>query len=177
MQIKLNADPQSSAAIFHSALYKKYKQQRLFGKFVIDPLRESLESNPGTRNMRQLQYASLVIKPTNDPYDNMLQLSLWEETFSEMKQDIQDLLFYNMKLGIEQGMIFRCRHPKLYEEARYGRRANIRKVVLQAYCEDCKVTNCVDMNLIEYIRKTNLKQPIKHKCPGCNNDSLTVPVL
>lgn len=179
LQIKLNVRPQSSAEIFHSALYKKFKNQRLFGKFVIDPLRESLESNRRTRNIRQLRNASLVILPTNDPDNDMLHLSLWEETLSEMTPDVQDMLLYNMKLDIEHMMMYKCTYPKLYEEARYSYRSELKKVILEAYCADCKLTNCVYINTIEYLRRSNLltNEPITHECPECKKDSLVATKL
>jgi hypothetical protein len=64
----INIEPQASFEIFHSALYKKYKDRGLFGEFVLDRLRHSLESYSEIRNIRQL-HASLVIFHTNPEID------------------------------------------------------------------------------------------------------------
>jgi hypothetical protein len=44
----------SSYGKFNAALYKKYKDRGVFGTFVVDPLRERLDSNTHSRDIQEL---------------------------------------------------------------------------------------------------------------------------
>jgi hypothetical protein len=180
LQTTFNID-QSSLAIFDSKLYKKYKDRGLFGEFVVDRLRESFETTPETRNTRQLRYTSLVIFHTNDPEKNMLSLSLWEETFSEINSQIQELMLYNMKHDIEHRMMHLCKYPKAYEEGRYNEiyRRDIKRVILEGYCKNCDLGQIVVLSLLGYIRSVNSRpnDPIVSECPQCKKNSLKIPIL
>jgi hypothetical protein len=179
IQMMLNIEPRASFEIFHSALYKKYKDLGLFGEFVMDPLRDSVESDSEIRNMRQLQYASLVIFHTKDPEKGMLQFALWKVTLNEMSPDSQELLLYGMKVDIEQRMMYHCKSPKTYEENRYKHRQDAKNIVLEGYCKNCNPGYPLAAPLIEYIRRTNLppNASIANECPQSKNNSLLVPIL
>lgn len=179
MQMMLNIEPRASFEIFHSSLYKKYKNRGLFGAFVMDRLRHSLESDSEIRNMRHLQNASLVIFHTNDPEKGMLHFALWKETFYEMSSNSQELLLYGMKVDIEQRMMYHCKSPKMYEENRYKHRHDAKNIVLEGYCKNCNLGYPLAAPLIEYIQRTNLppNAPIANECPQCKNNSLLVPIL
>lgn len=45
-------------------------------------------------------------------------LDLWNETFNEMSQTIQELLLFHMKMEIEQRMMRRAMAPQKYEKYR-----------------------------------------------------------
>jgi len=179
IQIMLDIEPRASFLELLSALYKKYKDRGLFGVFVMDRLRHSLESDSEIRNIRQLQYASLVIFHTNDLEKGKLHFALWKETFSEMSPNSQELLLYGIKVDIEERMMFQCVSPKTYEENRYRFRDDARIVVLEGHCKNCNLGYPLAAPLIEYIQRTNLRPNghIANECPQCKNNSLLVPIL
>ncbi len=178
LQKMLNAEPQASFEILYSTLYKKYKDKNLFGEFVMDPLRRSLESMQEARNMRQLRYTVLSAR-TNDTEKNIVSFSLWKEAFNEMKSDIKEILLYNFKADIEQRMFYECKSLKVYEAARLLFRDYVSKVVLEAYCKNCNLGYPLAYTLIDYIERINLRpnEPITLNCQQCKNNSLIVPML
>jgi hypothetical protein len=177
LQMILKIEPRASFEIFHSALYTKYKERGLFGEFVMDRLRESLESHPGT-SMRELR-ASLVIFHTTDLEKGRLHIDLWKETFREMCAHDQELMLYGIKVDMEETMMYRCKSPRTYEEDRYDYRDSPKIVVLEAYCRNCNLGYPGALPLIEYIERTNLRpnDPIVNECPNCKRNSLIVPIL
>lgn len=178
IQTILNIKPQASFEIFHSVLYKKFKDRGLFGEFVLDRLRHSLESDSEIRNIRQL-HASLVIYHTDDQEKGKLHYELWKETYFEMSAKSQELILYAIKVDIEQTMMYRCKSPKTYEESRYEYRDVAKVLALEGYCKHCNQGWPVAVPVLEYIQRANLRSnmPIVNECPECKTDSLAVPIL
>ncbi len=134
----MNTEPRASYEIFDSVLHKKFNEVGLFGEFVIDPLRESLESYPMINTMKELEY-SIVIFRTNSAEKAKLYLDLWDEAFNEMTPDIRELLLFNMKIDIEQRMMTRAMAPQNYEKHRMQ---NIQKgdlLTIEGYCKNCNL--------------------------------------
>ena len=115
LQSMLSIEP-ASYEIFHSSLYKKYKARGVFGEFIMDRLRESLESISEINTLGELRYSSLIIFHTNDAAKGRLYLDLWNETFNEMSPSVQELLLFHMKMEIEQRMMHRAMAPQKYEK-------------------------------------------------------------
>lgn len=116
IQSILSVDP-ASYNIFHSALHRKYKERGVFGEFIMDRLRQSLESHSEIKTMGELLYSSLIVFRTSDASKGNLYLDLWDETFKEMSSFVQGLLLFNMKMEIEQRMAHWAKAPQTYEKA------------------------------------------------------------
>jgi hypothetical protein len=65
----------SSYNKFNAALYKKYKERGVFGSFVVDPLRERLDSNTQTRDIQELFHRIGVLYIDDEDQSEFFQTS------------------------------------------------------------------------------------------------------
>lgn len=178
IQTILRIEPRASYEIFHSSLHKKYKDRGVFGEFVVDRLRQSVESYSEIKTMRELQYSSLVLFHTNDAAKARPYLDLWNETFDEMPENIQELLLYDIKLSIERKMLYQAKSVKTYEEARLKFKEFPRVLAVEGYCNNCNLSYPIAANTRDYLERTNfLPNKIMSKCLQCKNISVSVPIF
>jgi len=179
LQSILNMEPRASHEIFYSVLYKKFNEVGLFGEFVIDRLRESLESYPKINTMKELQYSSLVIFRTNSAEKGKLYLDLWDEAFIEMTPEIRELLLFNMKIDIEQRMMTRAMAPRNYEKYRMENIQIRDRLSMEGYCKNCNLGYPCQVYTREYLKRTNYlpNAPILDDCLKCTKRSLLIPTL
>jgi len=175
----LNVEPKASYEIFHSSLYKKYKDRGVFGEFIMDPLRQSLESYSEIKTMNELRYSTLIFLHTSDAAKGNLYLDLWNVAFREMNPLVQELLLFNMKMEIEQRMMHRAMVPHLYEKFRLELVYLSTMLAMEGYCKNCNIGQPVTLKVTEYHERTNFlpNDPIMHECPKCKKKSLHIPTL
>lgn len=178
IQSILNTEPRRYYEIFYSVLFKKYKDKGVFGEFIMDPLRQSLDSNSQTKTMEEL-HTSLKVFHTSNVEKAKLYLDLWDEAFDEMSPSVQELLLFHMKSQIEQKMTDRAKDPQKYEEYRLKFNHFPTMLTMEGYCEKCNYTYPSLMNVRDYHERTNFlpNDPILHNCPNCKNMSLLVPTI
>lgn len=158
---------------------KNYKARGVFGEFIMDRLRESLESYSEIKTLGELQYSSLIIFHTNDAAKGRLYLDLWNETFNEMSPIVQELLLFHMKMEIEQRMMRRAMAPQKYEKYRMNFVHLSPVLTMEGYCRNCNLDYPVVMQVLVYHEKTNFlpNDPIIYECPQCKNNSMHIPTL
>ena len=178
LQSMLSIEP-ASYEIFHCSLYKKYKARGVFGEFIMDRLRESLESISEITTLGELRYSSLIIFHTNDAAKGRLYLDLWNETFNEMSPIVQELLLFHMKMEIEQRMMHRAMAPQKYEKYRMESIHLSPVLTMEGYCRNCNLGYPLLMQILDHHEKTNFlpNDPIIVECPQCKNNSLHIPTL
>ena len=178
LQSILSIEPCASYEIFYSALYKEYKDKGVFGEFIMDPLRESLETYLEIKTLTGL-YSSSAFFLTKDMNKRNLYLDIWDEAFNEMTEKVQELLLFNMKIGIEEQMMYSAMVPQTYEEYRLKMIQYPTLLTIEGYCKNCNLGYPFAISVLDYHEKTTLhpNKEIMVECRQCRKISVYVPTI
>jgi hypothetical protein len=102
-------------------------------------------------------------------YFNML----FDETINDLDFNIKKLVFYSLKLDIENKMKESVRYRDAFEEARYLVRGFEDIVAVEGHCFLCNQYISTVMKLLDYRASTidSISGAIVRKCPNCGMDS------
>jgi len=171
----------SSYDVFYAALFKKYIERGLFDEFGIDILISRLNSSMKIKTIDDLVHR-LDLLYFDNTEKALLYADLLDDTLTELDPNVKVLLFYEIKLLLEQGMATRIQvHHKEFEQQRFELRECPDRIVLEAKCKNC--TNSylvVDSEIIYYLRKRNFapNTPVPtSECSECQERSLILPRL
>jgi len=148
--------------------FKKYIEKGLFDEFGVDILISRLNSGIEIRTIDDLV---------------LLYADLLNEVLKELDPNAKELLFYEIKLLLEQKMAtgVQVMH-KDFEEKRFELKDRADRIVLEAKCKSCNSYYVTDSDTIYYLRKRNFAPytPVpKSECsnPKCHKRSLVLPRL
>jgi hypothetical protein len=158
----------SSYSIFNAALYKKYKEKGVFGSFVVDPLRERLDSNSQTRDIQELFHRIGVLYVDDDDQSEFFR-DLWHEALNELDAKTRDLVLHNIKLEIERRMEAKAQDLSKFEQARFLIKHKHDTVALEGYCDRCNTRYPIAIGLEGYLYIANFipSKPVKAECYLC----------
>jgi len=172
----------SSYDVLYAALFKKYKDKGLFDEFGVDILISRLNSSMEIRTIDDLVHR-LDLLSFDDTGKALLYADLLNEVLKELDPNARELLFYEIKLLLEQKMAtgVQVMH-KDFEEKRFELKDRADRIVLEAKCKSCNSYYVLDSDTIYYLRKRNLAPytPVpKSECsnPKCHKRSLVLPRL
>jgi hypothetical protein len=108
-------------------------------------------------------------------------VDLPDEVLRELDPNVKVLLYYEIKLVLEQEMATRVQViHKDFEQRRFELRGCSDRIVLEARCKNCNCYLVIESEIIYYLRKSNLKPytPIPNsECPECHKKSISLPRL
>jgi hypothetical protein len=173
----------SSYDVLYAALFKKYMERGLFDEFGVDILIYRLNSGMEIKMIDDLVHR-LDLLSFNDTEKALLYADLLDKVLKELDPNVKELLFYEIKLLIEQEMAIRVKAiHKDFEQRRFELRECPDRIVLEAICKNCNSYCVIDSEIIYYLRKRNfapntsdLSVP-KSECSECHKGSLIVPRL
>ncbi|MFZ0512559.1 MAG: hypothetical protein WAM14_13205, partial [Candidatus Nitrosopolaris sp.] len=116
---------------------------------------------------------------TNDANKREIYLDIWYEAFNEMSANVQQLLLFNMKIGIEQQMMYRAIAPQTYEEYRLKMIQFPTLLTMEGYCKNCNLGYPMTMSVLQYHERTIFlpNEEIMDECPQCKNKSVHIPII
>src|SRR5215469_1033579 len=93
----------------------------------------------------------------------------WDEAFNEMTAKIQKLLLFNMKIGIEEQMMYSAMAPHTYEEYRLEMIGFPTWLTMEGYCKNCNLGYPFTMPVLEYHERTIFlpNEEIMVECRKC----------
>ena len=144
----------------------------------MDPLRESLETYLEIKTLRGL-YSSSAFFLTKDMNKRKLYLDIWDEAFNEMTAKVQELLLFDMKIGIEQQMMYSAMAPQTYEEYRLKMIQYPTLLTIEGYCKNCNLGYPMAMPVLEYHERTIFlpNEEIMVECRQCKKISVHIPTI
>jgi hypothetical protein len=177
-QIILTAEDAPKISIFHSRLFKKFKDRGLFSDFVINLLAETLLSDTQMRHVQDLVYR--IVSKTDDLEQVKLFHSLRNETLNEMYPHEREPVLLLLKSDIERNTMLRVRSRRVYEEVLLrSSKESPETLAVEGYCKGCRVSVGALVDTVEYLDAILYlpDEPIKKPCPTCNKDSLLIPKI
>ena len=170
----------SSYDKFYAALFKKYKDKGLFDEFGIDILISRLNSSIEIRAINHLVHRLDLL--AFDSAEKALQYAdILDEVLKELDPNTKALLFYEIKLLLEQEMTTRVQvMHKDFEQRRFKLRGWSDRVVLEVRCKNCGSFDVADSDILYYLRKSNLASynPVREsECSKCHTKSIILPRL
>jgi hypothetical protein len=171
-------DNPSSKDIFYSTLHKKFKENGVYGEFVVDRLRTQINTTALTWNMTHL--LSLIFMDTESIKNTDLYGNIWLETFNEMDDNIMALLFQELKLEIERRMFEYVRDVKRYERLRYHLREKYDILAMEVKCVICKTSRYIEISIQDYLEMSDstVQDKASGICPKCqSHNSTIIPML
>lgn len=170
----------SSYDVLYAALFKKYIEKGLFDEFGIDILISRLNSGMEIETIDDLVHR-LDLLYFDDTEKALLYADLLDAILTELDPNVKVLLFYEIKLLLEQEMATRIqvRHRD-FEQQRFELKGCTDRIVLEAKCKNCNSYFVVDIEIPYYLRKRNLAPytPVpKSECSECHKGSLILPRL
>jgi Zn finger protein HypA/HybF involved in hydrogenase expression len=170
-------DP-ASTDIFNSTLHRKFKEKGVYGEFVVEILRNRINSNAPIWNMTEL-FGSLLF--TQESISNPeLYRDLWKETMNQMPNTVKILLLHELKLDIERRMFELVKDVKSYERLRYDLREKYDILAMEAKCEKCHYVFCIEISILEYLEISEPKRydEASNICPKCkSHNSIIIPTI
>jgi len=170
----------SSYDVLYAALFKKYIEKGLFDEFGVDILISRLNSGIEIRTIDDLVHR-LDLLSFDDTGKALLYANLLDEVLKELDPNAKELLFYEIKLLLEQEMSTRVHvFHKDFEQRRFELRGCPDRVVLEARCKNCPSYFVMDSDILYYLRKSNLSPytPVREsKCPEGHTKSIILPRL
>jgi hypothetical protein len=155
-------------------------EKGLFNEFVIDILIPRLNSGIEIRTIDHLVHR-LDLLYFDDAEKVLLYTDLLFEAVNELDPTVRVLLFYEIKLLLEQEMATKIQVlHKDFDQRRFELRICQDRIVLEARCKSCNSYLVIDSEIIYYLRKSNLAPytPIpKSECPECRKRSIILPRL
>ncbi|MGC2683449.1 MAG: hypothetical protein WA323_16435 [Candidatus Nitrosopolaris sp.] len=167
MNYYFNKDP-SSFDIFYSTLFKKFKEKGVFGEFVVDTLKDRINSNAPIWTMGDL-FESLGSYEESNSLPK-LYYDLWKETMNQMPDTVKILRLHDLKLDIERRM-FDIVADVRYERLRYDLREKYDVLAMEAKCEKCLYVRYIEINILKYfgiIESSGLDE-VPDICPQCQS--------
>ena len=170
----------SSYDRFYAALFKKCMEKGLFDEFGIDILISRLNSGMEIRTIDHLVHR-LDLLYFDNTEKALLYADLLFQAIKEVDPEVKVLLFYEIKLLLEQEMSGRIQAiHKDFEQRRFELRGCPDRVVLEARCKSCNRYLWVDSEILYYLRKSNLAPhtPVpKSECSKGHKRSIILPRL
>lgn len=175
---QLKLEHNSPVDKFTSNIFKKYKENGVFGIFVVDRIREFLYSGSHIETMKDV-VESISVVHTKDMKTAELFIELWQETWDELDHESRQKLLHHFKSAIELNMSSRAYSPEDYEEHRFALRNNLEVLALEAFCRHCGTYNYAVVPLVPYLRRKKIPRsgPKIVKCAECNEQSVEIPNL
>jgi hypothetical protein len=177
-QTILTAEDVPKISIFHTRLFKKFKDCGLFYDFVINPLTEMLLSSEQIRHVQDLVYQ--IVSETDDLEQVKLFHSLRNETLREMDPIERESILLLLKLDIERNIMSRVRSRRVYEEIWLrSSKESPNTLAVEGYCKGCRTSVGFLVDTVEYLDVIQHlpDEPVKKSCPTCNKDSLLIPKI
>jgi hypothetical protein len=166
-----------SSAVYKLLLHRKFKEAGVFGTFVVDLMRERL--NTATDMEELLSSLTRYENPVKENGDLFLRLS--NEAMNELGPNERKHLLHHMKLEIEDKMLSQAKNPSLYERMQDVVKDKPDLVAVEGICEKCQCTIALAISTLEYIQNTQILPSgplIFEKCPRCKErDCLLIPVV
>lgn len=162
----------SSFDTFHSTLFKKFKEKGVFGEYVVDMLKDRINSNAHIWTMRDL-FESLSSYGESNSLPSLYN-DLWKETMNQMPDSVKILLLHDLKLDIER-RVFEIVGDIRYERLRYDLREKYDVLAMEAKCEKCLYVHYIGINISKYlgtIESAGLEVP--DICPQCKSHNSVV---
>jgi hypothetical protein len=124
-------------------------------------------------------YSSSAFFLTKDMNKRNLYLDIWDEAFNEMTEKVQELLLFNMKIGIEEQMMYSAMVPQTYEEYRLKMIQYPTLLTIEGYCKNCNLGYPFAISVLDYHEKTTLhpNKEIMVECRQCRKISVYVPTI
>ena len=152
----------------------------LFDEFGIDILISRLNSSMEIKTIDDLVHR-LGLLSFDDTGKALLYADSLDEVIRELNPNVKELLFYEIKLLLEQEMSTRVHViHKDFEQRRFELKGRADRIVLEARCKNCPSYFVTDSDILYYLRKSNLAPytPIpKSECPECHTKSIILPRL
>jgi hypothetical protein len=142
--------------------------QGVFGSFVVDVLREKMESYSKVRDIHEL-FHRIGVLYIDDPDQSDFFVSLWHETLNELDARTKELVLHRIKLEIERRMEENAEDISTFEQVRFQVKDRHDVVALEGYCNKCDTHYSTLMDLEYYLRVANFVPSIPSKidCDLC----------
>ena len=96
--------------------------------------------------------------------------SLWDETITELKPKIKNMVFYNLKLAFEQDIQNHVKAYQSYEKMWFNSKSDHRVVAVECSCTNCECYTPAFMDVMQYKeRKFYSKIDFSKLTPLCLN--------
>jgi hypothetical protein len=162
--------------IFYKLLFKKIRDQKLFGKLVDHMI---LLCNS---TILSIESVASLLKNTVDfgfknAEDRKVFFGLWLETLEDLRPDLKEIILYQMKLDVERRFEDKQEYlSRDYEQVRFENRDHSDRIVVQGICKSCNKDSVVVISYIEYRKKfADYGDPIKLNCDMCKaTDSFSI---
>lgn len=140
-----------SSAVYKLLLHKKFKEAGVFGTFVVNLMRERLDTTTGMKEL----LSSLTTYENPDKENGDLFLELSNEAMDDLNLNEMKHILHHLKLEIEEKMLSQAKNPSIYEQAQYKFRDKPDLVTVEGVCKNCQHTFAFAMSTVEYIKNTN----------------------
>ena len=176
-QVKLEK-VNSPMDIFTSIIFKKYKENGVFGEFVVEPIIRMLNSGSHIETMTDV-IRSIESLHTSDWGKGQLFVDLWQQTWDELEIQVRQELLHHCKSNIELEMSSQAYQPKKYEEHRFSLRNDLEVLAMEALCRNCGTYNYASVPLVPYLRRKKIPQsgPKIAICAECHTQNVEIPSL
>ena len=173
------ASPSSySYGIYLIAVFKKYKEKGVFSEFLVDVLRNRLDSAMTIKDL----LARLDVLYFDETEKAKMFIDIWFQTLNELEPNVKELLLHDIKLTLQTTMSKRIVvHHKAYEDRVFELRGRYDRLVLEGKCRNCSSYVLMADDIVHYLRRSNLAPNVPLsgvRCIRCDKDnSIIIPLL
>jgi hypothetical protein len=179
----LNSDYRASSSsysygIFLIAVFKKYKEKGVFTEFLVNVLRNRLDSATTVGDL----LARLDVLYFDETEKAKMFIDIWFQTLNELEPNVKELLLHDIKLSLQTTMSKRIVvHHKAYEDRVFELRGRYDRLVLEGKCQNCQSYILMADDIAHYLRRSNLAPNVPLsgvRCIRCDKDnSIIIPLL